>query len=64
MFNVILNDKGRNSVEQNAIVPDSAQLRHQALLLHSPNVVNQLISKNLSCDALNNNKTFPLNYQN
>ena len=41
---VILNDKGRNSFEENAIVSDSgarALLRHQSLLLHNPNVVNR-----------------------
>ena len=56
MFDVILNNKGRNSVEQNAIVHDNsdrALLRHRAPLLQSPNVVNQWISKDLSCDALN-----------
>ena len=54
MVNVILN-KGRNSVEQNAIVHDNsarALLRHYALLLQSPDVVNQWIVKDLSCDAL------------
>ena len=43
-FDVILNDKGRNSVEQNAIVHDNsdrALLRHRAPLLQSTNVVNQ-----------------------
>ena len=55
VFNVILNDKGRNSVEQNAIVHDNsdrALLRPQAPLLQSANVVNQWISKDISCDAL------------
>ena len=55
MFDVILYDKGRNSVEQNAIVHDNSDrslLRPQAPLLQSPNVVNQWISKDLSCDAL------------
>ena len=55
VLHVIRNDKGRNSVEQNAIVPDNsagALLRHQASLLQSPDVVNQRISKDLSCDAL------------
>ena len=40
----MLNHKGRNSVEQNAIVPAysaQAKLRHQAPLLQSPDVVNQ-----------------------
>ena len=45
MFDVILNDKERNSVEQiYAIVHDNsdrALLRHQAPLLQSTNVVNQ-----------------------
>ena len=44
VFDVILNDKGRNSVEQNAIVHDNSDrspLRPQAPLLQSPNVVNQ-----------------------
>ena len=39
-----------------AIVPnnsDRALLRHQTVLLQSPNIVNQWISKDLSCDALN-----------
>ena len=43
-YDVILNDKGRNSVEQNAIVhgnSDRPLLRPQAQLLQSPNVVNQ-----------------------
>ena len=55
VLGVILNDKGRNSVEQNAIVHDNsdrALLRHRGPLLQSPNVVNQWISKDLSCDAL------------
>ena len=55
MFDVILYDKGRNSVEQNAIVHDNSDrslLRPQAPLLQSPYVVNQWISKDLSCDAL------------
>ena len=50
VFDVILNDKGCNSVEQNAIVPDNSA--HQAPLLQSPDVVNQWISKDLLCDAL------------
>ena len=44
VYDVILNDKGRNSVEQNAIVHDNSDrvlLRLQALLLESPDVVNQ-----------------------
>ena len=44
VFDVILYDKGRNSVEQNAIVHDNSDrslLRPQAPLLQSPNVVNQ-----------------------
>ena len=44
MFDVILNGKGRNSVEQNAIVHDNsdrALLRPQAPLLQSADVVNQ-----------------------
>ena len=56
VFDVILNDKGRNSVEQNAIVHDNsdqALLRPHAPLLQSLNVVNQRISKDISCDALN-----------
>ena len=55
VLDVILNGKGRNSVEQNAIVNDNSDrslLRHRAPLLQSPNVVNQWISKDLSCDAL------------
>ena len=51
----ILNDKGRHSVQQNAIVhhnSDRSLLRHRATLLQSPNVVNQWICKDLSCDAL------------
>ena len=56
VFAVIIN-QGRNSVEQNAVVPDNsdrALLRHQALpvLLQSPDNVNQWISKDQSCDAL------------
>ena len=42
-------------VEQNAIVHDNSDrslLSPQAPLLQSPNVVNQWISKDLSCDAL------------
>ena len=53
---VILNDKGSNSIVQNAIVPKNsarALLHHQAPLLQSTDVVNQKISKDLSCDALN-----------
>ena len=38
VYDVILKDKGRNSVEQNAIVLDNSD---RALLLQSPNVVNQ-----------------------
>ena len=53
VFYVILNDKGLNPVEQNA--RDQALSRHQVLLLQSPDVVNQWISKALSCDALNTN---------
>ena len=52
---VILYDKERNSVEQNAIVHDNSDrslLRPQTPLLQSPYVVNQWISKDLSCDAL------------
>ena len=44
VLDVILNDKGRNSVEQNAIVHDNsdrALLHYRAPLLQSPNVVNQ-----------------------
>ena len=44
VLNVILNGKGRNSVEQNAIVYDNSDrslLRHRAPLLQSPNVINQ-----------------------
>ena len=55
VFDVILSDKGRNSVEQNAIAHDNSDrslLRPQAPLLQSPNVVNQWISKDRSCDAL------------
>ena len=55
VFDVILNGKGRNSVEENAIVHDNsdlALLRPQAPLLQSTDVVNQWISKDLSCDAL------------
>ena len=44
VFDVILNDKGRNSDEQNAIVHDNSDralhvLRPQAPLLQSPNAV-------------------------
>ena len=55
VYDVILNDKGRNTVEQNAIVHDDSD---RALLLQSPNVVNQWISKNISCDALIINSLF------
>ena len=44
VLDIILNDKGRNSVEQYAIVHDNSDqslLRHRAPLLQSPNVVIQ-----------------------
>ena len=65
-FDVILNDKGRNSVEQNAKVPDNstrALLRHQTLLLQSPDVFNQWIAKDQSCDALMKNVNFSQYFQ-
>ena len=54
MCDVILNDEGRNSVKQNAIVHDNstrALLRHQERL-HSTDVANKRLPKDLSCDAL------------
>ena len=60
VFDVILNDKGRYSVEQNAIVPhnsDWALLRHKALLLQSPNAVNPASTTTL------NQRWFNINFQ-
>ena len=59
MFHV-LNSKGRNSFKENAIVPDIIASPVTSLL-HSPDVVNQWISKDLSCDALMVNLIFNSN---